>query len=60
MGDLKWIIWKEFKAYLRLKEFIKKKNYGEVDLRKKIRDRRPTRIPLIMRSEDMEPRNTNA
>ena len=54
MGNLKWITRKEFKAYLRVKEFIEKNNYEEVDLRKKIQDRRPTRIPLITRSSDME------
>ena len=32
------------------------KNYDEADLRKKILDRRPTHIPLIIRSDDMEPR----
>ena len=54
MGDLKWITWKEFKVYLRVKEFMEKNNYDEADLRKKIRDRRPTRIPLIIRSDDMQ------
>ena len=54
MGDLKWITLKEFEAYLRVKEFMEKNNYEEADLRKKIRDRRPTRIPLIIRSDDME------
>ena len=24
MGDLKWITWKEFEAYLRVKEFMEK------------------------------------
>ena len=47
---------KEFEAYLRVKEFIEKNNYDEADLRKKIRDRRPARIPLITGSDDMEPR----
>ena len=56
MGDLKWITQKEFEAYLRVKEFIEKDNFGEVDLRKKIRDRKPTRIPLIIRSDDMVPK----
>ena len=56
MGDLKWITWKEFEAYLRVKEFMEKNNYEEFDLREKIRDRRPARIPLIIRSDDMEPR----
>ena len=56
MGDLKWIRRKEFEAYLRAKEFIEKNDYEEADLRKKIRDRRPTRIPLIILSDDMEPK----
>ena len=56
MGDLKWITRKEFEAYLRVKEFMEKNNYDEADFRKKIRDRRPTRIPLIIRADDMEPR----
>ena len=54
MGDLKWITRKEFEMYLRVKEFMEKNNYDEVDLRKKIRGRRPTHIPLITRSDDME------
>ena len=54
MGHINWITWKEFKAYLRVKEFIEKNNYEEANLRKKIRDRRPTRIPLIVCSNDME------
>ena len=37
-------------------EFMEKNNYNKADLRKKIRDRRPARIPLIIRSDDMEPR----
>ena len=56
MDDLKWITRKEFEAYLRVKEFIEKNNYEETDLRKKIRDWRPTPIPLIIRSDDMEPK----
>ena len=56
MGDLKWITRKEFEVYLRVKEFIEKNNYDEADLRKKIQNRRPARIPLIIRSNDMEPR----
>ena len=56
MGDLKWITRKEFEAYLRVKEFMEKNNYDEADLRKKIRDTRPACIPLITRSDDMEPR----
>ena len=39
---------KEFEAYLRVKEFMGKNGYDEADLRKKIHDRRPTRIPLII------------
>ena len=56
MGDLKWITRKEFEAYVRVKEFMEKNNYDEADLRNSIRERRPTRIPLIIRSDDMEPR----
>ena len=56
MGDLKWITWKEFKVYLRVKEFIEKNNYEEADQREKIRDRRPACIPLIIHSNFMEPR----
>ena len=56
MDDLKWITRKEFEAYLRVKEFIEKNNYEEADLRKKIRAWRPTRILLIIRSDDMEPK----
>ena len=56
MGDLKWIARKEFETYLRVKEFLEKSNYEEFDLREKIRDRRPARIPLIIRSDDMEQR----
>ena len=54
MGDLKWITRKEFESYLRVKEFMEKNDYDEDDLRKKIRDMRPARIPLIIRSYDME------
>ena len=54
MGDLKWITRKEFESYLRVKEFMGKNDYDEADLRKKIRDMRPARIPLIIRSDDME------
>ena len=57
MGDLKWITRKEFEMYLRVKEFSGKNDYEEADLREKIRDRMLlTRIPLIIRSDDMEPR----
>ena len=48
MADLKWIKRKEFKMYLRFKEFMEKNNYDEVNLRKKIRSRRPTGIPLVI------------
>ena len=57
MGTLKWIARKEFEAYLRVKEFMGKSDNDEADLRKKIRDRMLlTRIPLIIRSDDMEPK----
>ena len=56
MGDLKQITQKEFEAYLRVKEFIEKNNYEESDLRKRILYRRPAHIPLIIRSDDMEPK----
>ena len=56
MGGLKWITRKEFEAYLRVKEFMKKNNYDETDLRNKIQDKRPARIPLIICSDYMEPR----
>ena len=35
---------------------MEKNDYNEVDLRKKIRNRRPARIPLIVLSDDMKPR----
>ena len=49
---------REFEAYLRnllkgLRNLLKN-NYEEADLRKLVRDRRPTRIPQIIRSDDME------
>ena len=47
---------KEFYVYLRVKEFMRKNDYDETDLMKKIQDRRPALIPLIIRSDDMEPR----
>ena len=57
MGDLKWITRKEFKMYLRFKEFMGKNNYDEVDLRKKIRGRMLlTGIPLIICSHNMKPK----
>ena len=57
MDDLKWITRKDFKAYIRVKEFMEKNDYDEADLRKIIRDRRSTHILLTIRSDDMEPRN---
>ena len=56
MDDLKWISRREFEAYLRVKEFVEKNNYEEADLRKMVRNRRPTRIPLIIHSNDIEPK----
>ena len=56
MGDLKEISRKEFETYLRVKEFIERNGYQEADLRKMVRDRKPTRIPLMIRSDDMEPK----
>ena len=56
MGDLKRITRKELEAYLRVKEFIEKNNHEEADLRRMVRDRRPNRIPLIICSDDMEPK----
>ena len=56
MDNLKWITRKEFEAYLRVKGFMKKNNYDQADLRKKIRNRTLASIPLIICSDDMEPR----
>ena len=56
MGDLKRITQKEFAMYLRVKEFTEKNNYDESNLRKKVRGKIPARIPLIIHSNDMEPR----
>ena len=56
MDNLKWITRKEFEAYLRVKEFMRKDDYDEADLRTKIRGRRPSRSPQIILSDDMEPR----
>ena len=53
MGDPRW---KEFEIYLRIKEFIERNLYEEADLRKMVRDRKPTRIPLIIHSDGMEPK----
>ena len=56
MGDLREISRKEFEMYLRIKEFVERNGYEEADLRKTVPDRKPTRIPLIIRSDDMEPK----
>ena len=56
MGDLREISWKEFEMFLRIQEFIEKNGYEEPDLRKMVRDRKPTRTPLIIHSDDMEPK----
>ena len=56
MGELKWITQKEFEMYLRVKEFIGKNGHDESDLRKKVRGKIPALIPLIILSDDMEPR----
>ena len=56
MGDLREISRKEFETYLRIKEFIERNGYEEADLRKMVRDRKPTRIPLIIHPDDMEPK----
>ena len=56
MDDLREILRKEFETYLRIKEFIERNSYEEADLRKMVRDRKPTRIPLIIHSDDMEPK----
>ena len=53
MGEISW---KEFETYLRIKEFSERNGYEEVDLRKMVRDRKPTHIPLIIHSDDMEPK----
>ena len=55
MDDLKEILQKEFETYLRIKEFIERNIYEEADLRKRVRGRKPTRTPLIIHSDDMEP-----
>ena len=47
---------KEFETYLRIKEFIERNGYDEADLMKVVRDRKPTRTPLIIRFDDMEPK----
>ena len=36
MGELKWITRKEFKMYLKVKEFMGKNGYEKSDLRKKV------------------------
>ena len=40
--------------YLRVKEFMGINNYEEADLRKIVRGKIPTLIPLIIHSDDME------
>ena len=42
--------------YLRIKDFNERNSYEEADLRKMIRDRKPTRIPLMIQSDDMDPK----
>ena len=54
MGNLREISQKEFETYLRIKEFIERNGYEEADLRKMVRDRKPTHTPLIIHSDDME------
>ena len=54
MSDLREISRKEFETYLRIKEFIERNGYEEADLRIMVRDRKPTCIPLIIHSDDME------
>ena len=44
----------EFETYLRIKELIERNGYKEANLRKMVRDRKPTHIPLIIHSDDME------
>ena len=56
MGDLKWITRKELEMYLRVKEFMEKNGYDEFDLRREVRGKIPTRIPPIIHSDDMEPK----
>ena len=50
MGDLREISQKEFETYLRIKEFIERNSYEEANLRKMVRDRKPTHTPLIIHS----------
>ena len=52
MSNFKLITRKEFEEYLRVKEFMKKKSFGEAELRMKLRDRRPACITLMIRSDD--------
>ena len=47
---------KEFETYLRIKGFIERNGYEEADLRKMVQDRKPTRIPPIIHSDDMDPK----
>ena len=56
MGNLKEISWKEFETYIRIKEFVERNGHEEADLRKMVRYRRPARTPLIIHSDDMEPK----
>ena len=53
MSDHKEISHREFKTYLRIKEFIEINGYEEADLRKIIRNRES---PLIIHSDDMDPK----
>ena len=53
-NDLREISRKEFETHLRIKEFIERNSYEEADLWKMVPDRKPTRTPLIIHSDDME------
>ena len=46
---------KEFETYLRVKEFIERNNYEEDNLNATFRFKMRGPIPLIIRSDDMEP-----
>ena len=54
MVNLREISRKEFETYLKIKEFIERNGYEEADLRKMVRDRKSTRTPLTIHSDDME------
>ena len=54
MCNFREISQKEFEMYLRIKKIIEGNSYKKADLRKMVRDRKPTRIPLIIHSDDME------